>query len=172
MFCNHIANVQRIVVKLLSYILLLEFNEYFDLTDVKEEERGVEKILHLYLHRRTFGRMVTQSCLPTVSTESCINHFPQRALPFCTYAARWKDGLGDRIARLGVDSKRNTHTKSLPSFFKRIPWIHPRLQPDHSENRITSRLTSSNVSKKKDFSAGYRLERIKMHETGLSSIRT
>lgn len=40
------------LVKLLSYILPAEFTEYFDLIDVKEEERNQELLLHLYLDEK------------------------------------------------------------------------------------------------------------------------
>ena len=66
MFCNHIAMSENPLVKLLSYILPSEFNEYFDLTDVKEEERGVEKILHLYLHEKNLQPDVSQRFLPGI----------------------------------------------------------------------------------------------------------
>ena len=40
------------LAKLLSYILPAEFAEYFDLIDVKEEERNQELLLHLYLDEK------------------------------------------------------------------------------------------------------------------------
>ena len=43
---------QEPLVKLLSYILPSEFAEYFDLMEVKEEERNQELLLHLYLDEK------------------------------------------------------------------------------------------------------------------------
>ena len=92
------------LVKLLSYILPSEFNEYFDLTDVKEEERGVEKILHLYLHEKNLQPDVTQSCLPTVSTRNhaSTTFLSTSTVPFCTYAvAVGRTVWAGRIAEIG-----------------------------------------------------------------------
>lgn len=90
------------LVKLLSYILPSEFNEYFDLTDVKEEERGVEKILHLYLHEKNLQPDGHTELSPNgFYPESCINHFPlnehRTVLHVCR--RRWKDGLGRTYSR-------------------------------------------------------------------------
>lgn len=92
------------LVKLLSYILPSEFNEYFDLTDVKEEERDVEKILHLYLHEKNIQPDGHTELSPNgFYPESCINHFPlNEHLPFCTYAvAVGRTVWAGRIAEIG-----------------------------------------------------------------------
>lgn len=67
------------LVKLLSYILPAEFTEYFDLIDVKEEERNQELLLHLYLNEKDI-LPARHSDLQTnvFYAESCINDFSIR----------------------------------------------------------------------------------------------
>ena len=110
------------LVKLLSYILPSEFNEYFDLTDVKEEERGVEKILHLYLHEKNIQPDGHTDLSPNgFYPESCINHFPlnehRTVLHVCR--RRWKDGAGKTYSRdWELTAKGKRHTKEFAAFLK------------------------------------------------------
>lgn len=67
------------LVKLLSYILPAEFTEYFDLIDVKEEERNQELLLHLYLNEKDIQPAGHSDLQANVFYgESCINDFPIR----------------------------------------------------------------------------------------------
>ena len=113
---------ENALVKLLSFILPSEFNEYFDLTDVKEEERGVEKILHLYLHEKNIQPDGHTELSPNgFYPESCINHFPlnehRTVLHVCR--RRWKDGVGKTYSRdWELTANGTRHTKEFAAFLK------------------------------------------------------
>ena len=67
------------LVKLLSYILPAEFTSYFDLIDVKEEERNQKLLLHLYLNEKDIQLAGHSDLQANVFyAESCINDFPIR----------------------------------------------------------------------------------------------
>ena len=163
------------LVKLLSYILPSEFNEYFDLTDVKEEERGVEKILHLYLHEKNLQPDGHTELSPNgFYPESCINHFPlnehRTVLHVCR--RRWKDGLGRTYSRdWELTAKGTRHTKEFAAFLKEfLGYI-----PDYSQitpETVSSRLTSSNVPTRISSAVTAPGKNCHMRRTGLSSIRT
>lgn len=83
--------------KLSGYILPGDFTEYFDLVDVRDERRGEEMILHLYLDEKGLQPDGRTDLHPNgFYPESCINDFPIRDYRTILHVRRrrWKDAEG------------------------------------------------------------------------------
>lgn len=128
-------------MKLVKFILPSEMTEYFDLVDVALDQYGDEQRLHLYLDEKD----IKPENQPDATSngfyeESCINDFPIREYRTILHVRRrrWKGVDGKkRIKGLAVGCQGHSLLERVCDFFKRIPWIHPRLQPGRSRNHIT-----------------------------------
>ncbi|MED9907079.1 MAG: hypothetical protein UFP31_08360 [Prevotella sp.] len=108
------------LVKLLSYILPSEFNEYFDLVDVLDAERSPELILHLYLDEKFMQPDGHTDLLPNCFyPKSCINDFPIRDHRTVLHIRRrrWKDGIGNSYSKSWELVTQGTrHSKEFAAF--------------------------------------------------------
>ena len=118
-----------------------EMTEYFDLTKVESDWFGDEQRLHLYLDEKNLKPEGTPDAIPNgFYEESCINDFPIREYRTVLHVRRrkWKNMEGKSISKdWHMVAKRTRYSKEFAAFFKRIPWVHPRLLPDRSRNHIT-----------------------------------
>ncbi len=83
--------------KLLGYILPSDFTENLDFVDVRDERRGEEMILHLYLDEKEMRPDGREDLCPNgFYPESCINDFPIRDYRTILHVRRrrWKDAEG------------------------------------------------------------------------------
>ena len=137
-------------VLLARYILPQEFEDHFELNDVSEEKVGAEMLLHLYLEEKDEAPEGREDLIPNgYYDEMRINDFPIRDHRTVLHIRRrrWQDkggktrearqGRQDSVKRLAISSQRYPPLQRVRGFFKRIPWIHPRLQPDHWLGHIT-----------------------------------
>jgi len=115
---------QEPLVKLLGYILPSEFAEYFDLIDVKEEERNGELLLHLYLDEKANRPIGLSDLQPNgFYAESCINDFPIRDHRTVLHVRRrrWKDEEGKSYSRNWELTAQGTrHSKEFAAFLKEL----------------------------------------------------
>lgn len=112
------------LVKLLSYILPSEFNEYFDLVDMLDAERSPELILHLYLDEKCMQPDGHTVLLPNgFYPKSCINDFPIRDHRTVLHIRRrrWKDGIGNSYSKSWELVTQGTrHSKEFAAFLKEL----------------------------------------------------
>lgn len=110
------------LVKLLSYILPSEFTENFDLTDILEEARGAELLLHLYLDEKEIQPDGHSDLSPNgFYEESCINDFPIRDHRTVLHIRRrrWKDAAGKSYSKdWELAAKGTRHSKEFAAFLK------------------------------------------------------
>lgn len=112
------------LTKLLSYILPSEFSEYFDLTDVEEEARNQELLLHLYLDEKEVPPVGLSDISPNgFYAESCINDFPIRDHRTVLHVRRrrWKDSDGKSYSRdWELTAQGTRHSKEFAAFLKEL----------------------------------------------------
>ena len=108
--------------KLLHYLLPLEFEEYFDLSDVVEEQRGSEFLLHLYLDEKEMQPDNRRDLQPNgFYPESCVNDFPIRDHRTILHVRRrrWKDGFGKSYSKdWQLVAKGTRHSVEFAAFLK------------------------------------------------------
>lgn len=112
------------LTKLLSYILPTEFAKYFDLIDVKEEERNQELLLHLHLDEKDMKPAGFSDLQPNgFYEESCINDFPIRDHRTILHVRRrrWKDADGKSYSRdWDLVAQGTRHSKEFAAFLKEL----------------------------------------------------
>lgn len=112
------------LIKLLGFILPSEFTEYFDLTDVQEETRGLEMLLHLYLDEKSVRPDNRSDLSPNgFYEESCINDFPVRDHRTVLHIRRrrWKDSSGKSFSKnWELTAKGTRHSKEFAAFLKEM----------------------------------------------------
>ncbi len=110
------------LLKLLGYILPSEFTEYFDITEVREEKRGAELLLQLYLDEKEIQPEVHTELSPNgFYAESCINDFPIRDHRTVLHIRRrrWKDAEGKSYGKdWELTAKGTRHSKEFAAFLK------------------------------------------------------
>lgn len=111
-------------LKLARYLLPSEFVESFDLTDVKEEQRGEELLLHVYLDEKEIQPDGHTGLMPNgFFPVSCINDFPIRDHRTILHVRRrrWKDQEGKSYSkdwRLVAEGTR--HSVEFAAFLKEL----------------------------------------------------
>lgn len=113
---------EKAYMKLLHYLLPSEFEENFVLTDVVEEQRGDELLLHLYLDEKELQPEGHRGLEPNgFYPESCINDFPIRDHRTILHVRRrrWKDGAGKSYGRdWQLVAKGTRHSVEFAAFLK------------------------------------------------------
>lgn len=111
-------------LKLARYMLPSGFEENFDLVEVKEEQRGVEFILHLYLDEKEIQPNGRTDLSPNgFYDESCINDFPIRDYRTILHVRRrrWKDKDGVSHSKdWQLVAKGTRHSVEFAAFLKEL----------------------------------------------------
>lgn len=107
---------------LAKYILPSEIFEYFELTNVTEEQREGEMLLHLYLDEKLIAPEGYSDLSPNgFYAESCINDFPIRDHRTVLHIRRrrWTDKDGKTISKdWQLVAKGTRHSKEFAAFLK------------------------------------------------------
>lgn len=108
--------------KLLGYILPKELVEYFDVVEVKAEQRGDERILHIHLDEKNVPPADIEGLTPNgFYPESCVNDFPIRDMRTILHVRRrrWKDTAGKSVGRdWQLVAKGTRHSVEFAAFLK------------------------------------------------------
>ena len=99
-----------------------EMTEYFDLTDVRTDEYGVEPRVHIFLDEKEVAPEGCPDASPNgFYEESCMNHFPINEYRSILHVRRrrWKDAEGKSVSKdwqLVADGTR--YSKEFAAFLK------------------------------------------------------
>lgn len=108
--------------KLVSYILPQEFNDYFEVVEVNEDQLGQELLLHIYLDELDIAPDGRTDLTPNgFYEEARINDFPIRDHRTILHIRRrrWKDADGKSVSRnWQLVANGTRHSKEFAAFLK------------------------------------------------------